>query len=343
MPGVMQVEALAQTMAVYVAQQEGFGDRIGLFAAIEECRFKRVVQPGDRLTPGGHHGEARPPLRPGPGGRERRRRGRLRGDACRSSSRRKERSVEAPSPCSVTSTATSPRSRRRWPTRERHEPDRYRRHRRPGHERAAPGRGRRRACVDAGRAGASSSRATPTSPSPTSTSRPRSRGWRGAGGASGGRRVGARAARPTSSWTICAGCRPSGGCGRAIRWSLVCHGSPGSQTERPAGRPRPVGDGRAGDADGRAGHRLRPHPRRRRRASSAASSSSIRARAATPSTAIAGACWALLTFDDEVDRRRPSCSDRLRRPGRCRRSQRARSAPATSIVRPRSAPGRFVR
>jgi 3-hydroxyacyl-[acyl-carrier-protein] dehydratase len=50
MPGVMQVEALAQTMAVYVAQQPGFGDRIGLFAGIEECRFKRIVQPGDRLT-----------------------------------------------------------------------------------------------------------------------------------------------------------------------------------------------------------------------------------------------------------------------------------------------------
>ncbi|CAN5637646.1 3-hydroxyacyl-ACP dehydratase FabZ [soil metagenome] len=50
MPGVMQVEALAQTMAVYVAQQAGFGDRIGLFAGIEECRFKRVVQPGDRLS-----------------------------------------------------------------------------------------------------------------------------------------------------------------------------------------------------------------------------------------------------------------------------------------------------
>ena len=50
MPGVMQVEALAQTMAVYVAQQEGFGDRIGLFAAIEDCRFKRVVQPGDRIS-----------------------------------------------------------------------------------------------------------------------------------------------------------------------------------------------------------------------------------------------------------------------------------------------------
>ncbi len=50
MPGVLQVEALAQTMAVYVARTEGFGDRIGLFAAIDEVRFKRIVQPGDRLT-----------------------------------------------------------------------------------------------------------------------------------------------------------------------------------------------------------------------------------------------------------------------------------------------------
>jgi 3-hydroxyacyl-[acyl-carrier-protein] dehydratase len=49
MPGVLQVEALAQTMAVYVAKQEGFGDRIGLFAGIDECRFKRIVQPGDTL------------------------------------------------------------------------------------------------------------------------------------------------------------------------------------------------------------------------------------------------------------------------------------------------------
>jgi 3-hydroxyacyl-[acyl-carrier-protein] dehydratase len=49
MPGVLQVEALAQTMAVYVARQEGFGDRIGLFAGIDECRFKRIVTPGDVL------------------------------------------------------------------------------------------------------------------------------------------------------------------------------------------------------------------------------------------------------------------------------------------------------
>lgn len=49
MPGVLQVEALAQTMAVFVARQEGFGDRVGLFAGIDECRFKRVVRPGDVL------------------------------------------------------------------------------------------------------------------------------------------------------------------------------------------------------------------------------------------------------------------------------------------------------
>jgi 3-hydroxyacyl-[acyl-carrier-protein] dehydratase len=49
MPGVLQVEALAQTMAVLVAKQPGFGDRIGLFAGIDDVRFKRIVQPGDLL------------------------------------------------------------------------------------------------------------------------------------------------------------------------------------------------------------------------------------------------------------------------------------------------------
>ena len=49
MPGVLQVEALAQTMAVYVAKQPGFGDRIGLFAGIDDTRFKRIVAPGDTL------------------------------------------------------------------------------------------------------------------------------------------------------------------------------------------------------------------------------------------------------------------------------------------------------
>ena len=49
MPGVLQVEALAQTMAVYVAKQPGFGERIGLFAGLDDTRFKRVVIPGDTL------------------------------------------------------------------------------------------------------------------------------------------------------------------------------------------------------------------------------------------------------------------------------------------------------
>jgi 3-hydroxyacyl-[acyl-carrier-protein] dehydratase len=49
MPGVLQIEALAQTMGIFVAQQPGFGDRLGLFAAIDECRFKRIVTPGDQL------------------------------------------------------------------------------------------------------------------------------------------------------------------------------------------------------------------------------------------------------------------------------------------------------
>ncbi len=49
MPGVLQIEALAQTMGIFVAQQPGFGDRLGLFAAIDECRFKHIVVPGDQL------------------------------------------------------------------------------------------------------------------------------------------------------------------------------------------------------------------------------------------------------------------------------------------------------
>jgi 3-hydroxyacyl-[acyl-carrier-protein] dehydratase len=36
-------------MAVFVAKQPGFGDRIGLFAGIDDTRFKRIVVPGDVL------------------------------------------------------------------------------------------------------------------------------------------------------------------------------------------------------------------------------------------------------------------------------------------------------
>jgi 3-hydroxyacyl-[acyl-carrier-protein] dehydratase len=50
MPGVLQVEALAQTLGVYVGRLEGFEGQVGLFAGIDGCRFRRIVQPGDRLS-----------------------------------------------------------------------------------------------------------------------------------------------------------------------------------------------------------------------------------------------------------------------------------------------------
>lgn len=50
MPGVLQVEALAQVLAVYVGRLEGYAGQVGLFAGIDDCRFRRIVQPGDRLT-----------------------------------------------------------------------------------------------------------------------------------------------------------------------------------------------------------------------------------------------------------------------------------------------------
>ena len=80
MPGVLQVEALAQTMGVYVAKQEGFGDRIGLFAGIDECRFKRVVKPGDVLRLEVTMEKLGKRLRARQGRRQRGRRGLLRGD-----------------------------------------------------------------------------------------------------------------------------------------------------------------------------------------------------------------------------------------------------------------------
>lgn len=49
MPGVMQVEALAQTAAVCAMAMPEFQGGLGLFAGIDEVRFKRIVVPGDTL------------------------------------------------------------------------------------------------------------------------------------------------------------------------------------------------------------------------------------------------------------------------------------------------------
>jgi len=49
MPGVLIVEAMAQTGAVAVLSEEENRGRIALFAGIDDTRFKRIVVPGDEL------------------------------------------------------------------------------------------------------------------------------------------------------------------------------------------------------------------------------------------------------------------------------------------------------
>jgi 3-hydroxyacyl-[acyl-carrier-protein] dehydratase len=49
MPGVLIVEAMAQTGAVAVLSEDENRGRIALFAGIDDTRFKRIVEPGDEL------------------------------------------------------------------------------------------------------------------------------------------------------------------------------------------------------------------------------------------------------------------------------------------------------
>jgi 3-hydroxyacyl-[acyl-carrier-protein] dehydratase len=49
MPGVLIVEAMAQTGAVAVLSEEANRGRMALFAGIDDVRFKRLVEPGDEL------------------------------------------------------------------------------------------------------------------------------------------------------------------------------------------------------------------------------------------------------------------------------------------------------
>ena len=50
MPGVLIVEAMAQAGAVAVLIEEANRGKIAFFAGIDDCRFKRIVEPGDVLT-----------------------------------------------------------------------------------------------------------------------------------------------------------------------------------------------------------------------------------------------------------------------------------------------------
>jgi 3-hydroxyacyl-[acyl-carrier-protein] dehydratase len=49
MPGVLMVEALAQTGAVAVLSLPAYRGKLALFAGIDDCRFRRTVLPGDTL------------------------------------------------------------------------------------------------------------------------------------------------------------------------------------------------------------------------------------------------------------------------------------------------------
>ena len=49
MPGVLLVEAMAQTGAVAVLADEANRGKLALFAGIDDVRFKRIVGPGDEV------------------------------------------------------------------------------------------------------------------------------------------------------------------------------------------------------------------------------------------------------------------------------------------------------
>ena len=49
MPGVLQVEAIAQLGAVIMLSQPEFQGRTAYFGGIKSAKFRRMVRPGDRL------------------------------------------------------------------------------------------------------------------------------------------------------------------------------------------------------------------------------------------------------------------------------------------------------
>ncbi|MEW6724635.1 MAG: 3-hydroxyacyl-ACP dehydratase FabZ [Bacillota bacterium] len=48
-PGVLIIEALAQTGAVAILSAENFRGKLAFFGGIDRCRFRQQVRPGDRL------------------------------------------------------------------------------------------------------------------------------------------------------------------------------------------------------------------------------------------------------------------------------------------------------
>lgn len=49
MPGVLQLEAMAQCSAPILLALDAFKGKLALFASIESARFRNIVRPGDRF------------------------------------------------------------------------------------------------------------------------------------------------------------------------------------------------------------------------------------------------------------------------------------------------------
>jgi 3-hydroxyacyl-[acyl-carrier-protein] dehydratase len=49
MPGVLMVEALAQTGGVLALTKEEHRGKVALFMAVDKVKFRRLVEPGDQL------------------------------------------------------------------------------------------------------------------------------------------------------------------------------------------------------------------------------------------------------------------------------------------------------
>jgi 3-hydroxyacyl-[acyl-carrier-protein] dehydratase len=67
MPGVLTIEAIAQAGAVAVLADAANTGKVPFFAGIDDCRFKRIVEPGDVLTLECEFTRVRGPLAKGQG------------------------------------------------------------------------------------------------------------------------------------------------------------------------------------------------------------------------------------------------------------------------------------
>ncbi len=50
LPGVIQIEALAQAGAIALLADERYAGKLPLFGGVEKVRFRRMVQPGDEMV-----------------------------------------------------------------------------------------------------------------------------------------------------------------------------------------------------------------------------------------------------------------------------------------------------